>query len=241
MPAVTIKPHIRPVFGANSHPSAPDRIPGRIHVVQPCRHGRFHRGKTDRIPSPPPESTRFWTSGMHQAARAWSFFAASRPLQLLLLAVFVAGWVVHAIGAYNHTTLGGLFRWIRYRLRVLLRSRPGLRQRRSGESVLRRSHHAVSGRVGSLFRTFRAWRCPGGSRTRRSMAAQPADAGSASARIRDLDAGQCRRCDCPRVESRELLSARPPAARRRPGTRLDGGGVLALVRTAAVVSCSRVR
>ena len=49
---------------------------------------------------------------MHQAARAWSFFAASRPLQLLLLAVFVAGWVVHAIGAYNHPTLGGLFRWI---------------------------------------------------------------------------------------------------------------------------------
>lgn len=43
---------------------------------------------------------------------AWRYFAASRPLQLLLLAVFVAGWVVHAIGTFNSPSLGGLFRWI---------------------------------------------------------------------------------------------------------------------------------
>ncbi len=49
---------------------------------------------------------------MRVGATAWRFFAASRPLQLLLLAVFVIGWVVHAIDANDHPTLGGLFRWI---------------------------------------------------------------------------------------------------------------------------------
>jgi glycosyl transferase family 87 len=42
----------------------------------------------------------------------WRFFAGSRPLQVAVLAVFLAGWGLHAFRTYNDPELGGLFRWI---------------------------------------------------------------------------------------------------------------------------------
>lgn len=42
----------------------------------------------------------------------WRVFLASRPLQIGLLAVFLGGWGIHAIGTYNDPAIGGLFRWI---------------------------------------------------------------------------------------------------------------------------------
>ncbi len=53
-----------------------------------------------------------WPPGARHAMRAWRYFAGSRPLQVLLLAVFLAGWGVHAVGTYGDPKLGGLFRWI---------------------------------------------------------------------------------------------------------------------------------
>ncbi len=47
-----------------------------------------------------------------QALSAWRYFAASRPLQVALLAVFLAGWGFHAVRTFEDPVLGGLFRWI---------------------------------------------------------------------------------------------------------------------------------
>jgi hypothetical protein len=44
--------------------------------------------------------------------RAWRLFAASRPLQIAFLFVFLAAWAVHAVATYLDPELGGLFRWI---------------------------------------------------------------------------------------------------------------------------------
>jgi hypothetical protein len=46
------------------------------------------------------------------AMRAWRLFVASKPLQVALLAVFLAAWGLHAIRTYDDPVLGGLFRWI---------------------------------------------------------------------------------------------------------------------------------
>jgi hypothetical protein len=47
-----------------------------------------------------------------QPLRLWRTFATSRPLQIAMLAVFLAAWGAHAIVTYNSAALGGLFRWI---------------------------------------------------------------------------------------------------------------------------------
>jgi glycosyl transferase family 87 len=61
------------------------------------------------------EAHRGWNprrSRLTAVSQAWDYFLRSPRLQIALLAVIFAGWIIRAAAIYRNPELGGLFRWI---------------------------------------------------------------------------------------------------------------------------------